>query len=477
MKDSRITEAATAPSAPNAFEEARPSSATVAREEGVEATLAAWWQELLLLDHVGLDDDFFEAGGHSLLGVQLFAKVKETYGVDLALSTLFEARTVRLLAEVICQERESAKSEPESRFKMEGVEATLAAWWQELLLLDHVGLDDDFFEAGGHSLLGVQLFAKVKETYEVDLALSTLFEARTVRLLAEVICQERKSATAEPESWFKMVPIQPEGSRAPLFWIPGGNGTSVLAFRQVSQLLGSDQPVYGFEAKMPEPDQEFQGIAERATQFLTKVKALQPDGPYALVGFCGGGYTAFEMARQLAEEGKEVGFLGIIECADDRHPSTFAGKARFRLERAVWRIQKLLGRGPKGLAQWAVERLSSFAQGISLRIRRVVAGLLGKPIPPLPAGPVDMFEKARRIVARYALETYPGKAVVILSNDTYYFCGVSPAVDPRLIWCKLSQGGSEVLRMPGDHMDILGAPIVYQFAEELKRRLEPVTAR
>jgi thioesterase domain-containing protein/acyl carrier protein len=359
----------------------------------------------------------------------------------------------------------------------ERVETVLAGWWQELLLLDRVGSDDDFFELGGHSLLGVQLFAKVKETYGVDLALSTLFDARTIRQLAEVIRQDRKSGVAEPESWFKLVPIQPTGSRAPLFWIPGGNGTSVLAFREVSQLLGSDQPVYGFEAKMPEPDQEFQGIVDRATQFLTKVKALQPDGPYALVGFCGGGYTAFEMARQLAAEGKEVGFLGIIECADDRHPATLAGKARFRLERAVWRIQKLLGRGPKGLAQWAVERSSSFAQTISLRIRRRVAMLLGQPIPRLPAEPVDMFEKARRIVARYALETYPGKAVVILSNDTYYFCGVSPSVDPRLVWCKLSQGGSEVLRMPGDHMDILEAPIVYQFAEELKRRLEPVTAR
>jgi thioesterase domain-containing protein len=357
------------------------------------------------------------------------------------------------------------------------MENVLAGWWQELLLLDHVGLDDDFFEAGGHSLLGVQLFAKVKETYGVDLALSTLFEARTIRLLADVIRQGQKSVVAEPESWFKMVPIQPEGSRAPLFWIPGGNGTSVLAFREVSQLLGADQPVYGFEAKMPEPDQEFQSIPYRATQFLEKVRALQPEGPYALVGFCGGGYTAFEMARQLSSQGQEVGFLGIIECADDRHPGTFVGKALFRAERIVWRIQKFLERGPKGIAQWAVERSTSFAKAIDLRIRRVTARILGQPIPPLPEAEVDMFEKARRIVARYALETYPGKSVVILSKDTYAYCGLSPSVDPRLIWCQLSQGGSEVLGIRGDHMDILEAPIVYEFAEELKRRLQPVTAR
>jgi thioesterase domain-containing protein/acyl carrier protein len=358
----------------------------------------------------------------------------------------------------------------------DSVERTLASWWQELLLLDHVELDDDFFEVGGHSLLGVQLFAKVKDTYGVDLALSTLFEARTVRLLAEVIRRERKSAEPEPESWFKMVAIQAEGSRLPVFWIPGGNGTSVLAFRQVSHLLGADQPVYGFEAKMPEEDQEFQGIVQRSTEFLEKVRALQPEGPYSLVGFCGGAYTAFEMARQLAAQGQEVGFLGLIECADDRYPATFAGKAQHRIERIIWRVQQFLKRGPKGIAQWAVERTTSFAGAISLRIRRVNARLLGKPLPPLPPGEVDMFEKARRIVGRYPLEAYRGKACVILGRDTYAYCGLSRSVDPRLVWCKLTQGGSEILEIPGDHMDMLEAPIVYQFAEELKRRLEPVTA-
>ena len=393
-------------------------------------------------------------------------------------SRIGEIGTIAAAPDSVEETRVSSPVAPvtDTRAAEASLESVLAGWWQELLLLDHVGFDDDFFEAGGHSLLGVQLFAKVKETYGVDLALSTLFEARTIRLLADVIRQDAKSLTAEPESWFKMVPIQPEGSRAPLFWIPGGNGTSVLAFRQVSQLLGADQPVYGFEAKMPEPDQEFQSIPYRATQFLERVRARQPEGPYALVGFCGGGYTAFEMARQLSAQGQKVGFLGIIECADDRHPSTFSGKARLRAERMVWRMQKFLERGPKGIAQWAAQRSTSFGKATGLRIRRVTARLLGKPIPPLPERPVDMFEKARRIVARYALETYSGKSVVILSKDTYAYCGLSPSVDPRLIWCQLSKGGSEVLGIRGDHMDILEAPIVYEFAEELKRRLQPVTA-
>ena len=69
----------------------------------------------------------------------------------------------------------------------ESIEATLAAWWRELLGIVQVGLDDDFFDLGGHSLVGVRLLAKVKRTYRVDLDFAVLFDARTVRHLADVI--------------------------------------------------------------------------------------------------------------------------------------------------------------------------------------------------------------------------------------------------------------------------------------------------
>ena len=44
--------------------------------------LAEWWQELLGYEHVGLDDDFFDLGGQSLIVVRLFSKIKKTYGVN-----------------------------------------------------------------------------------------------------------------------------------------------------------------------------------------------------------------------------------------------------------------------------------------------------------------------------------------------------------------------------------------------------------
>jgi thioesterase domain-containing protein/acyl carrier protein len=343
----------------------------------------------------------------------------------------------------------------------------LIAWWQELLSVDQVAPSDDFFELGGHSLIGVALFAKIKKAYGLELGLSTLFEARTVRQLAAVINENLRANACEAKKWSSIVPIQPKGSRSPLFWIPGGYGTSVLAFKDVSLLLGPDQPVYGFEARMPEPEDEMESIGDRAARFVEEMRLLQPKGPYSLVGFCGGGFVAFEMAQQLVAQGQTVSFLCIIECYDARHPSSWSGRMRFRKERTAWRIQNVLRRGVKGVLGFGMGRLESLVS----RLKRAGAKLMGRTVPPLPPREVDIYEKARRNVDRYYPVSYPGNSVVMIAEDTYNYCGLSPAVDPRLLWCKLSEGGSEVLTVPGDHMDMLQAPIMYRLAEELKRQL------
>jgi thioesterase domain-containing protein/acyl carrier protein len=374
------------------------------------------------------------------------------------------------------QDRRLTRPVTDGTLSLQALEGVVAAWWRELLTLDEVNLDDDFFELGGHSLVGAQLFSRIKDAYGIDFGLSTLFDARTVRALAQLIFERCESSAVESKPWCTLVPIKPEGTRRPLIWIPGGNGTSVLLFKEVSLLLGDDQPAYGLEAKMPEPDEEFESIPERARRFIVEVRSLQPQGPYFLIGFCGGGYVAFEMAQQLSAAGQQVAFLGIVECADDRHPASLPGRTRFRIERAAWRVQKLLARGARGMALFAKERFRSMVQMMHLHIQRLVARSLSKPIPPLPLPPVDPYEKARRIVDRYQPTSYTGRSYVVIGRDTYQYCGLSCTVDPRLVWCKLSEGGSEVKTIPGDHTDMLEAPIVYEFARELKTSLERATA-
>ncbi|MFZ0039027.1 MAG: thioesterase domain-containing protein [Candidatus Acidiferrales bacterium] len=345
------------------------------------------------------------------------------------------------------------------------VEAVLTRWWQDLLGIESVGLDDDFFDLGGHSLIGVQLFSRIKQTYGVDLGLSTLFDARTIRQLAELINQSSKATQSEPEPWSPVVPIQPNGSRPPLYIVPGGYGTTVLPFREVSMLLGPSQPVFGLEAPMPPPNEEMESIPDRAARFVKEMRAKQPNGPYYLLGWCGGGYVAFEMAQILSSAKQEVAFLGIIECADPQHPRAWWEGLLFRTQRAVWRVRNFTKRGPKGMAQWAGMRMGLIS-------KRAEPAKLGNAVTPLPLELMDeVDERAWRNVYRYHPTSYPGKSVVIIGEESWKYSGVVRFLDPRLYWCILSTGGSEVKVIPGDHMDLLKAPNSGILASELKLHL------
>src|SRR6185436_18537470 len=82
---------------------ARPELTTsyLAPRDDIERTLVGYWQELLGVDKVGVEDSFFDLGGHSLIAVRLFAKIKSAYRVEYPISVLFEAPTIARCAALI----------------------------------------------------------------------------------------------------------------------------------------------------------------------------------------------------------------------------------------------------------------------------------------------------------------------------------------------------------------------------------------
>lgn len=97
----------------------------------IETTLVEIWSEVLGVDRVGIDDNFFEMGGHSLLVFQVISRVREAFGVDLPLRTLFESPTVEQQALVIIE----AQLEQENDTEM-------AQLIQEISMLDGSQLED-----------------------------------------------------------------------------------------------------------------------------------------------------------------------------------------------------------------------------------------------------------------------------------------------------------------------------------------------
>src|SRR5271165_4153317 len=113
--------------------------------------------------------------------------------------------------------------------------------WQELLGMESVGADQNYFDLGGDSSLAVQLFTRIEKQFKVKLPLATLFEAPTINELARVVREETTATSAN--GWSPLVAIQPNGVR-PVFFCMHGAGGNVLIYRELAKHLGTDQPFY-----------------------------------------------------------------------------------------------------------------------------------------------------------------------------------------------------------------------------------------
>lgn len=364
---------------------------------------------------------------------------------------------------------ENAVGAPPSVYVREQVERFLSGLWKELLSVERVSVDDDFFDLGGDSLIGVQLFTAIKKEYGKEFGLSVLFDVRTIHHLAECICKANQTEMPLSEEASLLVPLQPRGTRPPLFWIPGGLGNSVLEFKQISVLLGDDQPVYGFEVEPPEDSVELDPIEQRAARLIKALRAVQTRGPYRLMGFCGGGLVAFEMAQQLSALAEQVQFLGVVDCVDPQRFRDWKQTLRFNSQRAIWRAGQFFSRGPVGCIRQVLYRVKLFGKNLFSNVVGLKDRWTGTPLP-ITSQDIEeaVNKKALRNARLYFPKPYRGSCVVFVGAHTYHYCGLSDDTDPRLIWCRLSQGDNQVKRIPGDHLTMLREPNVFEFAKQLK---------
>jgi aspartate racemase len=260
-------------------------------------------------------------------------------------------------------------------------EQRLASIWSEVLKVDRVSVRDNFFDLGGHSLLGIQLLARVEDLFGGSLALKELYLAPTVAEMAVLLQVEAPS-----KELTNLSIIQPDGERFPLFCVHGDEGNFYLP-----KYLGKDQPFYGFfhqgEDGYPLPYSEVQSIA---AHFISELKQVRPEGPYQLAGYSFGGLVAFEMAQQLQEAGDTVPMVMLL---DSYAPKPYA---------AVMKSEQKAHMPMKNAAL------------------RVMVNLYHKLEKPLPTWlrhfyVIDTYDRA---TARYAPRPYSGQVTIIKASDS-----------------------------------------------------------
>ncbi|MER6332478.1 amino acid adenylation domain-containing protein [Streptomyces sp. NPDC001034] len=195
------------------------------------------------------------------------------------------------------------------------LERVLTALVAEILEVPGAGPDDDFFLLGGHSLMMVRLVERIRAETGVQLAVRTLFDHPTAAGLAERIAGDPglDHRFADDRTWEPVLPLRAQGSRRALFCVHPvvGDGFGYIGLLRG---LGPEQPVYALQGAGPAGNGPRPATLDGlATEYLARIRRIQPEGPYRLLGWSFGGVLVHEMAVQLREAGERVELLALMD--------------------------------------------------------------------------------------------------------------------------------------------------------------------
>nr|CAF05651.1 TubF protein [Archangium disciforme] len=388
-------------------------------------------------------------------------------------------------------------------------ERALAALWQDLLGVSEVGLDDDFFELKGDSLLAIQLMGRLRKELEVELPLSSFLARPTLRTLLSAMpapaTDEPASATgaipaaapqpspavsSEPaRKWRHLVPIQPQGESPPFFWAAPLMGT-VFPYFTLARCLAPTHPFYALQPPgLQEGQEPMDKVEELAALYVRELRELQPRGPYRLGGWSFGCVVAYEVALQLEAAGEQVALLSLLDFpAPSGQRASLWATARFFSGSVLRGLAPytldylyLAARAP--LNPDAASRLSSSLTRGWERLRK--GGLVQELL--------DHAAMARVVPedSRLLLLREPGIAPMLRLTRAHQRAMLSYRPRGRLRqrivlfrtseqawsfardlgWGALSASGVDVREAPGDHMTLLRPPHVERVAEQLRALL------
>jgi aspartate racemase len=318
----------------------------------------------------------------------------------------------------------------------DSLELQLTKIWEQVLGIQPIGVRDNFFSVGGHSLLSVRLFAQIEKALKKNLPLATMFASPTIEQQANIL---RSQETSSP--WYSLVPIQPGGSRPPLF------GIHHIYFKDLSRYLGSSQPVYSLHYGMGELSDRAVSLPNMeglAAHYIEEMRSLQPEGPYFLMGLSFGGLIAYEMAQQLVAQGQQIGLLALFD--------TYIENSQ-KLLPLHQRLSNLLRLSP-------AEFLKKAKNVLKTKFRSFRYGTQYRPHIYIPE-PVISLMKA------YTPKTYSGRVILFKAMISKF--SVSYSSDPPEIgWRKFVNGKLEIHEVSGTHTGILEEPHVQVVAEKLR---------
>lgn len=212
-----------------------------------------------------------------------------------------------------------------------------------------------------------------------------------------------------------IVPLNAQGTRQPIYGVPGHSG-DVFCYRWLSAQLGKDQPFYGLQPPgLDGTRKPIDNVTELAAYFAQQIRATEPRGPIIIAGFCAGGGIALELACQLREQGQDVSLLAIFASPFPK-AYRFWSMVRIRIGNALERIgvhwQRMRAGASGGMLRYGLDRLRAVSEART-RQRSEVEAIQADP---LGAARRQLEDTTIRALTAYEPRRFPGPGVFFLPS-------------------------------------------------------------
>ena len=339
-----------------------------------------------------------------------------------------------------------ATSSSKSSRPVSPTEHTLMQIWHEILQLPDIGIHDDFFAIGGHSLLAVRMFNQIRKHLDVKLRLAIMYDNRTIAQLAQIIDgvgRDGEISPASVESSQKSLVKIADGAPGiqPLYCVHGAGG-HVMFLHEWQEHL-AEIPLYGFQARgFDDIAEAHHSIEDMAATYVAELVKHQPDGPYMIAGYSGGGVVAFEMVQQLKRLGYATSLLALVD--------TFHPTVRPRRLGLFERVREVLKDPLRFLRKFyrvkIAWRLTEFRTARNNQSEHEEQ--------PLEHREFYMFDHFDRLWTEYQAQSYDGSVLLLRAQEEWI---IFDHVDNSKGW--LADVRDLTIRVvPGDHRSLITQP-------------------
>ncbi|MEU3712880.1 amino acid adenylation domain-containing protein [Streptomyces catenulae] len=338
------------------------------------------------------------------------------------------------------------------------------------LQLPSLGVFENIFDLGGTSLTAMRLVVVIEQRYGVHVPLSEFVSAPTVADLAEKLRSGGATTTFDP-----LVPIRPNGTRRPMFFVHpmGGN---VLCYVRFAKYLPDDQPFFALQAAGVDPGTEpLRSVEEIAASYIAAIRRVQPSGPYVIGGWSFGGFVAFEIARQLRAAGEELHRLVLLDTTALNPGRRLTTGDDALLGWFFWELLWLQRGGdspleviPAGLT--TLDEKFDFIAQLAIDEGVLPAGSTGAVVRRL----FHVYEANWRAAFAYRPEVVEQDMVLIHASEplpdvlnSMHTAIESLHKDPTNGWRERTSGEFTVLDVPGDHLTIMEEPHIAHMVRKI----------